>query len=356
MSKKNIIPIFVPHLGCPNDCVFCNQNKITAASTNVTSEDVRNTVEEYLNYFKNKENIEIAFYGGSFTAIDLNIQKSLLSVAKEYKEKKIVDEIRISTRPDCIDEEILNTLNYYLVDIIELGVQSLDLDVLLKSNRGHDDKCVYKSSKIIRDYGFKLGLQQMLGLPGDTLEKSLFTAEEFIKIAPDFVRIYPTLVIKDTQLLKDLESGNYEALSLEEAVYMSKEILKLYMNNNVNVIRIGLQPTENIQLNKDVVAGPFHPSIRQLVEGEILFEVIKNYFSNIEINSGELTIFASGKNISNLSGQKGAIKEKTIKLLQLKKYKLQRDAVADSELILNYDNVRKNIKILDYLTLEKKCT
>ncbi|RVU55298.1 elongator complex protein 3 [Anaerosphaera multitolerans] len=355
MSKKNIIPIFVPHLGCPNDCVFCNQKKITAVSTNVSTEDVYSIIEEYLGYFKDKKNIEVAFYGGSFTAIDQNIQRELLTVIKEYKKKKIISEIRISTRPDCIDNEVLDILKFYLVDTIELGVQSLDENVLNRSNRGHDSSCVYRASKLIKEYGFNLGLQQMLGLPGDTLEKSLYTAREFIKIDPDFVRIYPTLVIKETQLLKDLENGLYSALTLEEAVNMSKEVLKVYIINNIPVIRIGLQPTDNIQLNKDVVTGPFHPSIRQLVEGEILFEVLKNYFNDLKVEDGVLSIFASGKNISSLSGQKGTIKRKITDALNLKRLKLREKNIGNENLILNYNNLEKEIKILDFITLERTC-
>ena len=166
--KKRIIPIFVPHKGCPHDCIFCNQKKITGVSTDVTSEDARNIIEECLETIDKDADVEIAFFGGSFTAIDIDIQKSLLSVAKEYVEKGLVKDIRMSTRPDCIDEDILSMLKEYKTSIIELGVQSLDEKVLLDSIRGHQSEIVYKSSKMIKNSGIKLGLQMMIGLPADT--------------------------------------------------------------------------------------------------------------------------------------------------------------------------------------------
>ncbi|EFI42356.1 MULTISPECIES: elongator complex protein 3 [Peptoniphilus] len=353
MSKKNIIPIFVPHLGCPNDCVFCNQNKITASSTNITSDDVRSIIEEYLSYFKDKNNIEVAFYGGSFTAIEICIQLELLSVAKEYKENNIIKEIRLSTRPDCIDIKRLEILKHYLVDTIELGVQSLDEDVLNLSNRGHDDKCVYNAVKLIKKYGFNLGLQQMIGLPGDSLEASLYTTREFIKLNPDFVRIYPTLVIKDTELEKSLYNGSYKPLSIEDAVRITKELLKLYILNGIYVIRIGLQPTENIQMGKDVIAGPFHPAIRQIVEGEILFDVLKNFFNDKEITNYELEIHSSNKNVSNLAGQKSFLKNKIINEFKIKNLKLFGENISDDVLILKYrlneKNFENEIQIKDYM-------
>ena len=165
--KKRIIPIFVPHRGCPHDCIFCNQKKITGVSTDITSEDVKNIVDEYLTTIDKDANVEIAFFGGSFTAIDVDIQKSLLSVAKEYVDKGLVNDIRMSTRPDCIDEDILKMLKEYKVSIIELGVQSLDEDVLRDSIRGHHAEEVFKSAKLIKDYGIQLGLQMMVGLPSD---------------------------------------------------------------------------------------------------------------------------------------------------------------------------------------------
>ena len=304
-----IIPIFVPHYGCPHDCVFCNQKRITGLSTDVTEEYVYTTIIEHLKTFP-EENItvEVAFYGGSFTGIDRDIQRKLLSVPLKFKEEGRIQGIRLSTRPDYIDHEILNLLKEYKVDTIELGVQSLNDDVLVKSGRGHNSQQVYMASKLIKEYGFNLGLQMMLGLVGDSREKSLYTAKEFVKLDPYCVRIYPTLVIKDTFLEKMYRRNIYKPLSLEEAVDITTDILMLFQYNDIDVIRVGLQPTENITLGRDVIAGPFHPSFRQLVESNIMKIILKECLDEIHKDyiKDSLIIEVNGRNISYISGQKSS--------------------------------------------------
>ena len=212
MRKRHyIIPIFISHIGCPHQCVFCNQDKIAKeVEEEVTDRDVRNTIEEYLNTIDHdKSTIEVSFFGGTFTAIDVNKQKELLSVAKEYKEKGFIDKIRMSTRPDAINKYILSYLKDYKVDIIELGVQSLDDEILKLSGRGHSVKDVEIASKLIKEYGFTLGHQIMPGLPGDNFEKDIETAKKSIEMKPDICRIYPSLVIKDTPMEKMYERGEY---------------------------------------------------------------------------------------------------------------------------------------------------
>ncbi len=308
MSRHYIIPIFVPHYGCPHDCVFCNQKKITGLSTDVTPKDVENIIEEHLATFKSDSIVEVAFYGGSFTAIDIDIQKELLAIPYNYKKKGKINGIRLSTRPDCIDEKVLKNLKDYLVDTIELGVQSLDNSVLYASGRGHTSEDVYKAAELIKEFGFNLGLQMMVGLPEDTTEKAIYTCKEFIRLAPYCVRIYPTLVINDTYLEKQFLDGKYFPVSLEKAVDICSILLMLFEINNIDVIRIGLQPTENIQLGKDVVSGPFHPAFRQLVESNIFKLLLKYYFDtkNIETNHKKLIIDSNNKNISSISGQKSS--------------------------------------------------
>ncbi len=308
MPKHYIIPIFVPHFGCPNDCVFCNQKKITGLSTNVRVEDVENIILTHLDYFKKDAFIEVAFYGGSFTAIHMDIQKDLLKVPYEYKKRGIIDAIRLSTRPDAIDEEILLNLRKFGVDTIELGVQSLDEDVLRKSARGHSSSIVYEACKLIKDCDFNLGLQMMLGLPGDNLEKSLRTCLEFIRLKPFCVRIYPTLVIRDTYLEKAYMNKSYIPLDLEKAVEQTTLILMLFYLNHIKVIRVGLQPTENIQLGREVVAGPFHPAFRQLVESDIYKILLDYLLDKLDINTEheELIIQANKSKISYISGQKSS--------------------------------------------------
>lgn len=308
MTRHYIIPIFVPHFGCPNDCVFCNQRKITGLSTNLSQEDAKKIIIDHLSSFKEDSFIEIAFYGGSFTAIDLEIQKELLNVAYSFKKEGRVNEIRLSTRPDAIDEKILSILKEFGVDTIELGVQSLDDYVLSQSDRGHKSSHVYKAVDLIKDFDFKLGLQMMIGLPGDSREKSIYTGEKFIDLKPDCVRIYPTLVIKNTNLEKDFLNKTYKPLTLNGAVELSTILLMMFKINNINVIRVGLQPTENIQLGKDVVAGPFHPAFRQLVEANILKTIIDNELDKRKnsIYKKDLIIESNSKNISNIAGQKSS--------------------------------------------------
>lgn len=324
MSKHYIIPIFVPHFGCPHDCVFCNQKKITGLSTTVKPEDVDRIISEHLLSFKDPSTIEVAFFGGSFTAIDINIQRELLAVPVKYKKSKQIDGIRLSTRPDAIDNEILEMLRENLVDTIELGVQSLDNQVLYKSGRGHSASDVYKACKLIKEYKINLGLQMMVGLPGDTKEKSLHTCKEFIKLDPFCVRIYPTLVIKETFLESEYLNNRYKALDLEQAVDISSVLLMNFMVNNIDVIRIGLQPTENIQMGKDVVAGPFHPAFRQLVEADIYLKVIEAYFlkNKLQSKDKELTIEVNKKLISSIAGQKSANRKFLLEKYNFKKIKI----------------------------------
>lgn len=306
MNKKHyIIPIFVPHLGCPHDCVFCNQRRITGLSTDMTKIKADNIIKEHLKTIplSNRE-LEIAFYGGSFTAISEEEQRELLAVAYTYKRQGIVDRIRLSTRPDYIDEGELLLLKEYGVDIIELGVQSLDEEVLFLSGRGHGSEDVYKAANIIKQFGFQLGLQMMIGLPGDTKEKSLHTAKEIVKMNPVCTRVYPTLVIRETFLENMYLKGKYKPLTVQKAVDISSDILMIFEYNKINVIRIGLQPTDNITLGKDVVAGPFHSAFRQLVESNIYKIVLNEYLSGRYFeDKKEITISINAKEISNIVGQ-----------------------------------------------------
>ena len=300
---RKIIPIFVPHRGCPHDCIFCNQKKITGVQTDVDDVMARNIIEEYLKTIKKGTHIEIAFFGGSFTAIDIETQKNLLTVAKEYVDIGIVKDIRLSTRPDCISHEILKMLKSYKVSIIELGVQSLDEIVLLESIRGHKSDEVYESAKLIKEYGINLGLQMMIGLPTDNFEKCMYTAKEFVKMNPYCVRIYPTLVVKETGLENLLNDNKYSPFTLDESIYIVKKLLVLFYKNNINVIRVGLQSSEDIQLGKAILSGPYHPAFRELVEGEIIKDYLEYIIKEHDIKEN-ITINTSNKNISKIIGNK----------------------------------------------------
>ncbi len=345
MKKEYIIPIFVPHLGCPNDCTFCNQKKISGQTKMVTAEDVRNTIEYYLKNFKDDNKyVEVAFFGGSFTGIETEKQEELLSVAYDFVKEKKVDSIRISTRPDYINKDILKRLKKYGVKTIELGVQSTNDYILNKSKRGHTFEDVKKASKLIRRYGFILGHQMMVGLPESTRNDELKTAKDLIKLKPKIIRIYPVLVIKGTKLEEEYLSGEYEPLTVEQAVEISKDLLNIFNRKKIKVIRIGLQNTNEItdpnNQDSQVVAGPYHPAFRQLVESRLWYDKIADTIKSVNSKVKDVKIEVNPTDINNAVGHKKInrkkinetydidlivksnkkVKKGKIKLVSLKKY------------------------------------
>lgn len=319
MKKEYIIPIFVPHLGCPNNCTFCNQKRISGQTKQVTAKDVKETIDYYLKNFKdNHKYVEVAFFGGSFTAIEKEKQIELLEAAQEYIKNKKVNSIRISTRPDCIDKEILKRMKKYHVKTIELGVQSTNNYILTRCKRGHTGEDVKKASKLIRRFGFVLGHQMMVGLPESTKQDEINTAKELIKLRPKIVRIYPVLVIKDTQLADEYEKGEYIPLTVGQAVERCKEIVDLFNRNRINVIRIGLQNTEEISdpntEKSSVIAGPYHPAFRQLVEDSMWYDAIVNKIKKINAKVKKVKIIANDINVNNIIGHG---KENMLKLKEI---------------------------------------
>ena len=355
MSKSHyIIPIFVPHEGCPHDCVFCNQNSITGSSTKVDSKFVRTTVEEYLKTIPQDNRVlEISFFGGTFTAINLKKQNELLEVAKYYKDLGLVDYIRLSTRPDYIDNDILSNLKNFSVDIIELGVQSLDSEVLIKSARGHTVEDVISASRLIKEYGFTLGHQIMLGLPGDNFHKDIETTKKVIELSPEICRIYPSLVIKDTPMETLYKRGDYKPYSIDETISIAKVVYGMLTAHNINVIRVGLQPTDEISHEGDIVAGPFHPAFRELVEGSIYNDLIKECIP--ENYSGDLEITINNKDLSKLYTCKKRFFNDIKKQLQTINIKVnQSNSINRGELILSMNGYCKNTSINEYLIKKYK--
>ena len=319
MKKEYIIPIFVPNLGCPNDCTFCNQKKISGETTNVDANDVRETIEYYLENFRDDSKyVQVAFFGGSFTGIDIQKQKELLEAANEYIKKGKVGSIRISTRPDYINKDILKMLKKYNVTTIELGVQSSNDYILNKTKRNHTFEDVKVASKLIRRYHFTLGHQMMVGLPESTEIDEINTAKDLIKLKPKMVRIYPVLVIKGTQLEEEYKNGEYKPLTVEQAVERAKTITYMFRKKHINVIRIGLQNTEEITDPKDdkseVVAGPYHPAFRQLVEAGMWYDSIAEKIKNINTKVKTIEIRVNSEDINNVVGHK---KENIIKLKEI---------------------------------------
>ena len=304
MSKEYVIPVFVPHLGCPNDCIFCNQKSISGQKKNLTKEEAKKTIDYFLENIKDKDaKKEIAFFGGSFTGIDEKQQEELLQIAYEYIKNGQVDSIRISTRPDYINKEILKRLKKYKVKTIELGVQSANDYILSRANRGHNFKDVVKASKLIRWYGFNLGHQMMVGLPESNRIDEINTAKALIKLKPKMIRIYPVLVIKGTKLEKEYNDGTYEPLSVVQAVETCKQLVRMFNDKKIDVIRVGLQATDDIQLGKAILDGPYHPAFRELVESEMIKDYLKSIVIENKVKSNIL-VKTNKKNISKIIGNK----------------------------------------------------
>jgi histone acetyltransferase (RNA polymerase elongator complex component) len=343
-NNRFIIPVFVPHRGCPNDCVFCNQRKITGQKNSYDykriDKEIMNAVST-INFDKNPD-VEIAFYGGTFTAIEEESQIEFLKIAYKYVKDYKIKGIRVSTRPDYINDEILIRLQKYGVKTIELGVQSLNNDVLFSSNRGHNSEIVYESAKLIKKYGFILGIQLMIGLPGDSKKIDMETVNKVVDIKPNIARIYPTLVIKDTELAVMYKKGLYKGLSVDEAVDISKDMYKVLFLNGINVIRIGLQPTENILEGEDVIGGPFHSAFRELVISSYIFDLIKEA---VEINGySEIEFELNNKDVSFLVGNKGINRKLFKEELKIKKIKIKINNEVKRGIILINSDINKKIR------------
>ena len=267
-----IIPVFVPHMGCPHDCVFCNQKSISGQMQPPSVEEVRRTVTGYAEIAKNYGSVEVAFYGGSFTGIPAEDQIRYLNAVAPFLSSGLLHGIRISTRPDCIDRPTLTRLRRYGVDTIELGVQSMENSVLQCAGRGHSAEDTVAASRLIREYGFTLGLQTMTGLPGATREADLTTADRVCALHPDFVRIYPTIVIKNTALAALYSENVYTPPSLEETVSLCAALYRRYRAAGIPVIRMGLQSSGEIRTGGEVLAGPYHPAFGELVRSRLALE------------------------------------------------------------------------------------
>lgn len=350
MKKHAIIPIFIPHRGCGHSCVFCDQRAITARQPDVTPSDVRGILDTWLSTMQRQdgsrspglETIEAAFYGGSFTGLPLEEQAAFLAVTKEYKDAGRIDKIHLSTRPDYIDAPVLEQLKQYGVDIIELGVQSFDPDVLALSRRGHSVADIYAACDLIRSYGFELGIQLMIGLPGDSYSKCMDSARRTVEIGPSLARLYPTVVLRNTELARMYESGTYQPLTTAEAVAITKDMYRLLDDAGITILRVGLKSTDlindnhgdtdtvNDSTNDDsgsdsvVQAHSYHPAFRQLVEGELAKEDLEAQMLQLLATDAsettddapteprqplQITFSCGGESFSNMIGHKSCNKK-----------------------------------------------
>lgn len=299
--RKYNIPVFIPHRGCQNDCLFCNQKKITGTDTDVTTDYVRELIGKSLLTMDKARFAEVAFFGGSFTGLKKEVQEEFLSVAASFYPE--ISGIRLSTRADYINEDILKLLKKYNVTSVELGVQSTDDEVLEKNFRGHNFEQVKKAAKLINEAGFELGLQMMLGMYGSDFEKDLKTADDIISLKPKTTRIYPTVVLKGTKLEDYYNEGIYKPYSVEDAVLCAKDVYLKFKKNNVKVLRMGLHSSKELDLD-GVVAGPYHPAFGEMVFSLILREEIEKEIIEKGYKDCLLSLMIKKDSFSKAAGHK----------------------------------------------------
>ena len=344
MKKHANIPIFIPHLGCPNQCVFCNQKTISGVSEfDIAS--VKRDIDSALKTISSDTSVEIAFFGGSFTGIDISLMIDLLKIAHEYIENGKVESIRCSTRPDYIDKNILEILKKYGVKTIELGLQSSNDDVLTVTKRGHNHLDEINACKMIIDAGFDLVGQMMIGLPNSTLETELKTAEFIVSSGAVAARIYPTVVFKDTELCYMATSDVYTPLTLEDAIERSAKVLEYLLDKNIQVIRIGLCASENLTDKEKYYDGPNHPALGELVEGRLYFNKIVRLLTNIYINNDDVVRVTVAKgNLSKAIGQRKTNKIRIMQNFALSEVIFEEDAsLSGYEVKINQERKRKCI-------------
>jgi histone acetyltransferase (RNA polymerase elongator complex component) len=303
---RMIIPFFIVYQGCPNRCIYCNVHKTAGNfSERITEDTFRKTVHKYINHPKRKGNgAEIAFYGGNFTGMEKNYQAELLGFAHPFLEQGLVSGVRISTRPDTINKETLDILKWFGVTTVEIGAQSMVDEVLYLSRRGHGASDVSAAMEMLKKRGFRTGIHLMAGLPGDSQSGFEYTIAETIALKPDMVRIHPTVVLEDTGLAELFLNGTYQPLSIHEAIDRCKYALRRFREANILVIRVGLQTTREMEMKGSVIAGPYHPAFRSLVEESMFFDMASAMITDRNISEQEVIFSLSPKDVSFFLGHK----------------------------------------------------
>ena len=303
-SRPFIIPIFIPHAGCPHQCIFCNQVLITGAKQKITTPaELHFQIRKFLKFKKeNRKPVQIAFFGGNFLGLKREEFRPLLDSAAEFVRDGQVDGIRFSTRPDTVNERSMYTIKDYPVSTVEIGVQSMDDHVLALAGRGHSAADTVQAVERLKERCFSIGLQMMVGLPGEDETSALTTAQKIIDLAPDFVRIYPTLVVENSRLAGWYKNGGYVPLSLGEGVTLVKKIYLKFKKAGIDVIRMGLQASEGLEDRTTVLAGPYHPAFGHLVHSEIFLDMAKSAIESANDLKETLSIFVNPRSISKMRG------------------------------------------------------
>lgn len=301
-AREQIIPVFVPHLGCPHQCVFCDQRRISGSTRGVTAETVKNAIKAAAALPRCGAKRQLAFYGGSFTAIPLALQEELLAAGAEAIARGEIDAIRLSTRPDAVDGEVLERLKRFGVETVELGAQSMDDGVLRLSGRGHTARDVERAAAAVKAAGFRLILQMMTGLPGSSDEKDLETARRLLALRPDGVRIYPTVIVRGTELWDRWQRGEYREHTVEDAVRVCARLLPLFESAGVPVIRLGLNPTEELSAG-EAAGGAYHPALGELVKSRVMYDKARLLLEGTPPGS-RVTLAAAESMLSQTIGQR----------------------------------------------------
>ena len=313
MKKHSNIPIFIPELACPHQCIFCDQKTISGTHTIPQPADVKDIVEQYLETIPENRTINIAFFGGTFTGLPIELQEQYLIEAFKFIKRDRVSGIRLSTRPDYINEPVLELLKKYNVTTIELGAQSTSQEVLDETGRGHTVDDIRDASNLICKHGFELGLQMMIGLPGDSYERSIQTAKDIVSLGACNTRIYPAIVVKHTALEKLYYEERYTPLTLEEAVEWTKDIVHIFEENNISILRMGLHPSDELVIGKSLIAGPFHTSFKEMVMTQIWKELIDAELQSLNSSfSDKIKITVSDRQIHYAIGYRQTNREQLV--------------------------------------------
>lgn len=332
--KPLVIPVFIPHFGCPHQCAFCNQTIITHQSSKLPDKTaIHQIVTQYLQYKGTRKQVELAFFGGNFLGLPYETILQLLDLVQPYIYTKKIDGIRFSTRPDTICQQTLDLLKSYPVSAIELGVQSMNDDVLLKSKRGHTSKDTIDAIYLLKEYSFKIGVQVMVGLPGDHEDSLLESTKKVVQLSPDFARIYPLMVLKGSLMEHWYSQGRYHPLGLEESIRLVKGMVQMFKAAKIDVIRIGLQASDMMEDESMVLAGPWHPAFGHLVFSALFYDRVCNKIDQSPdlLKSEKLVVTVHPRSVSQLRGDKNINLKKLGERYPSLKFSIRPDATMIAE-------------------------
>lgn len=307
-QRPFIVPVFIPHAGCPHRCIFCNQKLVTGQSEkHLETGNEFSSVAEFLRYRGRRSGTaEIAFFGGNFLGLPAERIRNLLATASEWVHRAELDGIRFSTRPDTVGSRTLDLINAFPITCVELGVQSMDDDVLRQSHRGHTAADATVAVQRLKGKGYEVGLQLMVGLPGDDEVRLLETSRRIADLSPAFVRIYPTLVLDGSPLAMWFRAGRYRPLCLDEAVELSMKVYRFFRQRGISVIRTGLQASEELVAGRGVIAGPFHPAFGHLVQSACYLAAVREALRHCPALRDRIELHVHPKGIARLCGQGNA--------------------------------------------------